>query len=138
MELAFRIVVNEKKAVTYLPAGLVYSKSVHKVFIALFFEYLLCFLLCHNLHLHILKTCGIGKTVVSVSCARFKTHICKSRPPPPPTMRPRSSCICPCLRRRRRSTHFFSSASGVNACAQRIDKIHIFKSPCNVLFIIQS
>ena len=66
-----------------------------------------------------LKTCGIGKTV-SVSCARFKSHICKSRPPPP-AIRPRSSCICPCLSRRRRSTlrstHFFSSAGGVNAFA---------------------
>ena len=67
-----------------LPASLVYSKSVHKVFIALFVEYPLCFLLCHNLRLHMLKTCGIGKTVVSVSCARFKSHIRKSRPLPPP------------------------------------------------------
>ena len=41
---------------------------VHKVFIALLFvEYPLCFLLCHNLRLHMLKTCSIGKTVLSVS-----------------------------------------------------------------------
>ena len=38
MALAFRIVVNKKKA-----ASLVYSKSVHKVFIALFVEYLYAF-----------------------------------------------------------------------------------------------
>ena len=56
--------------------------DLHKVFIALFVEYPLCFLLCHNLHLHMLKTCSIGKTVLSVSCARFKSHICKLSPPP--------------------------------------------------------
>ena len=95
---------------------------VHKVLIALFVKYPLCFLLCHNLHLHMLKTCSIGKTVLSVSCARFKSHICKLRPPPP-TLRPRNPCICPCVSRRRRSTNiqiepiFFSSAGGVNACA---------------------
>ena len=55
---------------------------VDKVLIALFVEYPLCFLLCHNLRLHMLKTCSIGKTVLSVSCARFKSHICKLRPPP--------------------------------------------------------
>ena len=76
--------------------------DLHKVFIALFVEYPLCFLLCHNLHLHMLKTCSIGKTVLSVSCARFKSHICKLSPPP--TLRPRNPCICPCLSRRRRST----------------------------------
>ena len=75
--------------------------DLHKVFIALFVEYPLCFLLCHNLHLHMLKTCSIGKTVLSVSCARFKSHICKLSPPP--TLRPRNPCICPCLSRRRRS-----------------------------------
>ena len=56
--------------------------DLHKVFIALFVEYPLCFLLCHNLHLHMLKTCSTGKTVLSVSCARFKSHICKLSPPP--------------------------------------------------------
>ena len=50
---------------------------VQKVLIALFVEYPLCFLLCHNLRLHMLKT------VLSVSCARFKSHICKVRPPLP-------------------------------------------------------
>ena len=91
------------------------------MFIALFVEHPLCFLLCHNLRLHMLKNCSIGKTLLSVSCARFKSHICKLRPPP--TLRPRNPCICPCLSRRRRSTHiqivpiFFSSAGGVNACA---------------------
>ena len=68
------------------------------------------------------KTCGIEKTVLSVSCARFKSHFWKSRPPPP-TLRPRNSCICPCLSRRRRSTQIsriqivpvFLSAGGVNA-----------------------
>ena len=53
-----------------------------------------------------LKTCSIGKTVLSVSCARFKSHICKLRPPP--TLRPRIPCICPCLSRRRRSTQISS------------------------------
>ena len=76
---------------------------VHKVFIALFVEYPLCFLLCHNLHLHMRKTCSIGKTVLSVSCARFKSHICKLRPPPP-HFKTKKSRICPCLSRRRRST----------------------------------
>ena len=57
--------------------------DLHKVFIALFVEYPLCCLLCHNLHLHMLKTCSIGKIVLSVSCARFKSHICKLSPPPP-------------------------------------------------------
>ena len=62
-------------------ATIVKAFCVHKVFIALFVEYPLC-LLYHNLRLHMLKTCSIGKTVLSVSCARFKSHICKLRPPP--------------------------------------------------------
>ena len=83
--LVFRIIVNKKKSVTYCQQVLFIVKvfCVHKVFIALFVEYPLCFLLCHNLHLHMLKTCSIGKTVLSVSCARFKSHICKLSPPPP-------------------------------------------------------
>ena len=103
--LVFRIIVNKKKSVTYCQQVLFIVKvfCVHKVFIALFVEYPLCFLLCHNLHLHMLKTCSIGKTVLSVSCGRFKSHICKLRPPPP-TLRPRNPCICPCLTRRRRRT----------------------------------
>ena len=80
-----------------MPASLVYSKSVHKVFVALFVEYALCFVLCHNLSLHMPKTCGIGKTVLSVSRARFKSHFWKSRPFP--TLRQRNICICPCLSR---------------------------------------
>ena len=60
------------------------SKSIHNVFIA-----------CRNLRLHMVKTCGIGKTVLSVSCARFKSDIWKSRPSP--TLRPRN--ICPSLSR---------------------------------------
>ena len=68
MALAFRITINKKK-----------GTSIHKVLIAI----LHClFLLCHNLHLHMLKNCGIGKTVLAVSCARFKTHICKDPLPP--------------------------------------------------------
>ena len=103
--LVFRIIVNKKKSVTYCQQVLFIVKvfCVHKVFIALFVEYPLRFLLCHNLRLHMLKTCNIGKTVLSVSCARFKSHICKLRLPPP-TLRPRKPCICPCLSRRRRST----------------------------------
>ena len=68
---------------TYPQSVPAFSTRLHKVFIALFVEYPLCFLLCHNLHLHMLKTCSIGKTVLSVSCARFKSHICKLSPPPP-------------------------------------------------------
>ena len=81
-----QIVVNKKKSVTYCQQVLFIVKvfCVHKVFIALFVEYSLCFLLCHNLHLHMLKTCSIGKTVLCVSCARFKSRICKLRHPPPP------------------------------------------------------
>ena len=110
MALAFGMVVNAS-----LPASLVYSKSVHKVFIALFVEYLLCFLLSHNLHLHMLKTCGLEKQL-------FLFHVLDLNPifanqDATPTIRPRNSCICPCLSRRRCSTHFFSSAGGVNACA---------------------
>ena len=48
MALAFRIIINKKEAVP-IASSLVYSKSVHKVFIALFVEYALCFVLCHNL-----------------------------------------------------------------------------------------
>ena len=125
MALVFRIMVN-KKSVTYCQQVLFIVKvfCVHKVLIALFIEYPLCFLLCHNLRLHMLKTCSIGKTVLSVSCARFKSHICKLRHPPPPTLRPRNPCICPCLSCRWRSAQIsrlcpisFSSAGGANACA---------------------
>ena len=66
-------VINKKKAATYiLPASLVYSKSDHRVFSALFVEYSLFFLLCHNLRLHMPKNCGIGKTVLSVLYAQYK------------------------------------------------------------------
>ena len=85
MALAFRIIPNKKKAVTYCKQAL----FIVKVFIK-------CSLhACHNLRLHMLKTCGIGKTVVSVSCARFKSHIWKSKPSH--TLRPTN--ICPCLSR---------------------------------------
>ena len=50
-----------------------------------------------NLRLHMPKTCGIGKTVLSVSCARFKSHFWKSKPFP--TFRQRNICTCPCLSR---------------------------------------
>ena len=54
MALAYMIIVNKKKAV-------VYSKSVHRVLIALFVEYLLCFrLLCHDLRLQKLKNSSIA------------------------------------------------------------------------------
>ena len=103
--LVFRIIVNKKKSVTYCQQVLFIVKvfCVHKVLIVLFVEYPLCFLLCHNLRLHMLKTCSIGKTVLSVSCARFKSHICKLRPPPPPHFKTKKS-LHPCLSRRRRST----------------------------------
>ena len=64
MALVFRIIVNKKKSVLFI----VKVFCVHKVFIALFVEYPLRFLLCHNLRLHMLKTCNIEKTVLSVSC----------------------------------------------------------------------
>ena len=61
-----------------MPASLVYSKSVRGVFIALLVEYLLCFLLCHNLRLQKLKNYGVAcwKKALSASCARFKCHVC--------------------------------------------------------------
>ena len=104
--LVFRIIVNKKKSVTYCQQVLFIVKvfCVHKVFIALFVDYPSCFLLCHNLRLLMLKTCSIGKTVLSVSCARFKSHICKLRHPPPPPFKTKKPCICPCVSRRRRST----------------------------------
>ena len=37
--LAFMIIVNKKNAVKQVPASLAYSKSVRRVFIALFVEY---------------------------------------------------------------------------------------------------
>ena len=61
MALAFRIIVNKKKAVTYCQQALSIAKVFIKCSFALFVEYPLCFLLCHNLRLHMLKTCGIGK-----------------------------------------------------------------------------
>ena len=125
MALVFRIIVNKKKSVTYCQQVLFIVKvfCVHKVFIALFVEYPLCFLLCHNLHLHMLKTCSIRKTVLSVSCARFKSHICKLRPPPP-TLRARNPCIFPCLSRRRRRTQIsglcpFSSEEVISLASER-------------------
>ena len=116
MALAFRIIVNKKKAVTYCQQALFIVKL--KVFIKRSLHCLLNILYAFYviICIHMLKTCGIGKTVVSVLCARFKSHICMQIKTPFPT-RPRNSCICPCLSRRRRSTHFFSSAGGVNACA---------------------
>ena len=80
----------------------------HKVFIA-----------CHNLRLHMLKTCGIGKTVLSVSCVQFKSDIWKSRSSP--TLRRRNICICPCLSRSTQISRLcpFSprrQAELVNAC----------------------
>ena len=114
MGLAFRIVVTSKQeeSSNLLPA----SKSVHKVFIVLFLEYLLCFLLSRNLHLHMLKTCGLEKQLLLFHVLDLNP-IFANQDTPPPTIRPRNSCICPYLSRRRRSTHFFSSAGGVNACA---------------------
>ena len=102
--LVFRTIVNKKKSVTYCQQVLFIVKvfCVHKVFIALFVEYPLCFLLCHNLRLHMLKTSSNGKTALSVSCARFKSHICKLRPPP--HFKTKKSLHLPYLSRRRRST----------------------------------
>ena len=102
MATAFRIAVNKKKAVTYCQQALLTLKVFIKCSLHCLLN-ILCFFLCHNLHLHMLITCGIGKTVLCILCARFKSRICKSRPPPPPTLRPRNSCICPCLSRRWRS-----------------------------------
>ena len=95
--LVFRIIVNKKKSVTYCQQVLPIVKvfCVHKVFIALFVEYPLCFLLCHDLRLHMLKTCSIGKTVLSVSCARLKSHICKLRHTPPPHFKTKKSVHLP-------------------------------------------
>ena len=94
--LVFRIIVN-RKSVTYCQQVLFIVKvfCVHKVFIALFVEYSLRFPLCHNLRLHMLKTCNIGKTVLFVSCARFKSHICKLNPPPPPHFKTKKTLHLP-------------------------------------------
>ena len=115
MALAFRIIVNKKKAVTYCQQALFTVKVFIKRSLHCLLNILHAFyvIIC----IHMLKTCGIGKTVVFVLCARFKSYICMQIKTPFPTLRPRNSCICPCLSRRRRSTHFFSSAGGVNACA---------------------
>ena len=85
--------------------------SVVKVFIKCSLHYLLnvryalfyviiCVYTCRK------PACGIGKTVLSVSCARFKSHIWKSRPSP--TLRQRNICICPCL----------SSSTQISSCRQ--------------------
>ena len=54
MALVFRIIVNKKKSVTHCQQVLFIVKvfCVDKVFIALFVEHPLC----HDLHLHMLKT----------------------------------------------------------------------------------
>ena len=135
MALVFRIIVNKKKSVTYCQQVLFIVKvfCVHKVFIALFVEYPLCFLLCHNLRLHMLKTCSIGKTVLSVSCARFKSHICKLRHPPP-TLRPRNPCICPCLSRRRRSIHKYPDCAHFLLVGRRSERL-CMQASCLKFFI---
>ena len=97
MALAFRIIVNKKKAVTYCQQALFIVKVFIKCSLHCLLNIRYAFLLCHNLRLHKPKTPGIGKTVLSASCARFKSHIWKSRPSP--TLRPRNICICPCLSR---------------------------------------
>ena len=55
---------------------------VHKVFIALFVEYPLCFLLCHNVRLRMLETCSIGKTFL-FHVLDLNPIFAKLRPPPP-------------------------------------------------------
>ena len=105
-----------------LSRRLVYIKSVHKVFIALFVEYPLCFLLCHNLRLHLLKNCGTGETALSVSCARFKSHICNSSPPPPFKTKkflhlPLPEQYTPWYTNIQIVPTFFSSVGELNVCA---------------------
>ena len=53
-----------------VPASRAYSKSVHRVCIALFVEYPWCFFLCHNLRLHKLKNRGIAYVKRSSFCFR--------------------------------------------------------------------
>ena len=69
-----------------------------------------------------LKTCSIGKTVLSVLCARFKSHICKLRHPPP-TLRPRNPCICPCLSRRRRIVHKYPDCAHFLLVGRRSERL---------------
>ena len=81
-----------------------------------FFYLIICIYTC------MLKTCGLEKQL-------FLFHVLDLNPifanqDPTPTIRPRNSSICPCLSRRRRSTHFFSSAGGVNACAAVLFCLH--------------
>ena len=95
--LAFMIIVNKKKAVTYCQQALFIVEVFIKCSLHCLLNIRYAFLLCHNLRLQTPKTPGIGKTVLSVSCTRFKSHVWKSRPSP--SLRPRNICICPCLSR---------------------------------------
>ena len=71
MTLAFRIIVNKKKAVTYCQLALFIVKVFIKCSLHCLLNIRYAFLLCHNLRLHTPKTPGIGKTVLSVSCNNF-------------------------------------------------------------------
>ena len=82
MALAFRIIVNKKKAVPYCQQALFIVEVFIKCSLHCLLNIRYAFLLCHNLRLHTPKTPGTGKTVLSVSCTRFKSHIWKSRPSP--------------------------------------------------------
>ena len=84
MALAFRIIriIVNKKAVTYCQQALFIVKVFIKCSLHCLLNIRYAFLLCHNLRLHMPKTPGIGKTVLSVSCTRFKSHIWKADPLP--------------------------------------------------------
>ena len=84
MALAFRIIriIVNKKAVTYCQQALFIVKVFIKCSLHCLLNIRYAFLLCHNLRLHTPKTPGIGKTVLSVSCTRFKSHIWKADPLP--------------------------------------------------------
>ena len=71
MALAFRMIVNKKKAVTYCQQALFIVKVFIKCSLNCLLNIRYAFLLCHNLRLHTPKTPGIGKKVLSVSCNNF-------------------------------------------------------------------
>ena len=97
-----------------MPTSLDNIKSVHRVFIALFVKYPLCFLLCHNQGLHKLNNCGIAYLKNSSFC--FMGSISKPylliKPPSP--LQDQSILT---YRNVQFVPIYFSSAGGVNASA---------------------
>ena len=62
-----------------MPTSFVNSKSVRRVFIALFVKYPSCFLLYHNQRLHKLKNCGIAYLKINKTPAQAFTPPAKNK-----------------------------------------------------------